>query len=187
MGIDATLPAAAPPVSTPADPKSTQKSSDWDFSFHNLLDIINPLEHLPIIGTIYRAITGTHIGIPEKIAGDALYGGLWGAVSGVADAAFEAVTGKDFGSTILALFTGHHRDTAVASNAPANVPTNVTVTPPVKLPALPEGQAPAVTADMAALQTSLSRNGVDGDLAQRAMAAYRKSITLPSLVPFPAS
>ena len=187
MGIDATLPAATPPVSTPADPKSAQKSSDWDFSFHNLLDIINPLEHLPIIGTIYRAITGTHIGIPEKIAGDALYGGLWGAVSGVADAAFEAVTGKDFGSTILALFTGHHRDTAVASNAPTNVPPNVTVTPPVKLPALPEGQAPAVTADMAALQTSLSRNGVDGDLAQRAMVAYRKSIALPSLVPFPAS
>jgi hypothetical protein len=40
---------------------------------------------------------------------------------------------------------------------------------------------------MVALQTSLSRNGVDGDLARRAMAAYRKSIALPSLVPFPAS
>jgi hypothetical protein len=191
MGLDATLPVAVSPASAPADPQSasnsTSKSSDWDFSFHNLLDIINPLEHLPIIGTLYRAITGTHIGIPEKIAGDALYGGLWGAVSGVADAAFEAVTGKDFGSTVLALFTGHHPDTAVASNAPANVPTNVLVTPPVKLPALPESQAPGVTPDMAALQTSLSRNGVDGDLAQRAMSAYRKSIALPGLVPFPAS
>ena len=97
MDIGATSAAAIPPASTPADPKTAPKSSDWDFSFHNLLDIINPLEHLPIIGTIYRAITGTHIGIPERIAGDALYGGLWGAVSGVADAAFEAVTGKDFG------------------------------------------------------------------------------------------
>jgi hypothetical protein len=182
MGINATLPAT--PASTPADSqsassKSESKSSDWDFSFHNLLDIINPLEHLPIIGTIYRAITGTHIGIPEKIAGDALYGGLWGAVSGVADAAFEAVTGKDFGSTVLALFTGHHRDTAVAGN--------VTVTPPVKLPPLPESQPQNATPDMVALQSSLSRNGVDGDLAQRAMAAYRKSIALPALVPFPAS
>ena len=113
MGTDATLAVAAAPTATPAG--SAQKSSDWDFSFHNLLDIINPLEHLPIIGTLYRAITGTHIGIPEKIAGDALYGGLWGAVSSVADAAFEAVTGKDFGSTVLALFTGHHHDTAVAA------------------------------------------------------------------------
>jgi hypothetical protein len=183
MSIDATLPAAAAPAATPTDPKSTQKSSDWDFSFHNLLDIINPLEHLPIIGTLYRAITGTHIGIPEKIAGDTLYGGLWGAVSSVADAAFEAVTGRDFGSTVLALFTGHHHDTAVA----ANVPANLVVTPPVKLPALPENQAPDATPDMVALQASLSRNGVDGDLAQRAMAAYRKSIALPSMVPFPAS
>ena len=48
--------------------------------FHHLLDVINPLQHLPVIGTIYRAITGEHIGAVEKIAGDTLYGGLWGAV-----------------------------------------------------------------------------------------------------------
>ena len=168
MGIDATVPTAAAPAATPAAPKSAS-SSDWDFSFHNLLDIVNPLEHLPIIGTIYRAITGTHIGIPEKIAGDALYGGLWGAVSGVADAAFEAVTGKDFGSTILAFFTGHH-DTALAGNV---------VVTPVKLPAAPD------TGDVTALESSLSRNGVNGELAQRALSAYRKSLALPTLAPRP--
>lgn len=174
MGPDATLPAAAP-ASTPVDQKSQSKSSDWDFSFHNLLSIVNPLEHLPIIGTIYRAITGTHIGIPERIAGDALYGGLWGAVSGAADAAFEAVTGKDFGSTVLALFTSHHRDTALASNAAA--------VPPAKLPNPPLNPTP----DMIALQSSLDRNGVDSELARRAMSAYRKAVALPDMVPFPAS
>jgi hypothetical protein len=171
MGIDATLPAAASPASTPVEQKSAS-SSDWDFSFHNLLDIVNPLEHLPIIGTLYRAITGTRIGIPEKIAGDALYGGLWGAVSGVADAAFEAVTGKDFGSTVLALFTRHH-DTALAGN--------VAVTPPLKLPVAPDSQ----TGDVTALETSLSRNGVNGELAQRALSAYRKSLLLPTLASRP--
>ena len=176
MSIDATAPAATSTAATPADQKSASSSSDWDFSFHNLLDIINPLEHLPIIGTLYRAITGTHIGIPEKIAGDALYGGLWGAVSGVADAAFEAVTGKDFGSTVLALFTGHH-----SSDSNAALASNVVVTPPVKLPPLPD--SPGVTA----LQASLNRNGVDSELAQRALSAYRKSIALPTLVPMPAS
>jgi hypothetical protein len=175
MGPDATLPVAAAPASSPVDQKAQAKSSDWDFSFHNLLSIVNPLEHLPIIGTIYRAITGTHIGIPERIAGDALYGGLWGAVSGAADAAFEAVTGKDFGSTVLALFTGHHPDSALASNA--------AVTPPAKLP------DPALnpTPDMIALQSSLDRNGVDSELARRAMLAYRKAVALPDMVPFPAS
>ncbi len=175
MGIDATTQAAAAPALPSADQKPASKSSDWDFSFHNLLDIINPLEHLPIIGTIYRAITGTHIGIPEKIAGDALYGGLWGAVSGAADAAFEAVTGKDFGSTVLALFSGHHSNTALAAN--------VTVTPSAKMPAPTDVQAPDMTSDMTALQASLSRNGVDGDLARRALAAYRKSIALPDMTP----
>jgi len=172
MSIDATLPSAAPPA--PADqkgasPEKSAKSTDWDFSFHNLLSIINPLEHLPIIGTIYRAITGTHIGVPERIAGDALYGGLWGAVSGAADAAFEAITGKDFGSTILALFTGPHRDKAVASNAkpPAAQSSDI--------------QPADMSVEMTALQASLDAKGIDADLARRAMSAYRKSIALPAM------
>jgi hypothetical protein len=136
-----------------------------------LLDILNPLEHLPIIGSIYRAITGTHIGIPEKVAGDALYGGLWGAVSGIADAAFEAVTGKDLGDTVLALFR----------SSPAAQLTQVTVTPAAQLPASPQ------TADVLALKASLDRHGVDSDLAQRAIAAYRKSLIMPTLVPQTAS
>ena len=179
MSIDAPTAVTSTPASVPADPKPAAKSSDWDFSFHNLLDIINPLEHLPIIGTLYRAITHTHIGVPERIAGDALYGGLWGAVSGVADAAFEAVTGKDFGSTVLAFFTGSHQDTAVASNA-AVIP-DVTVTPPVQAPSMADGP------DIVALQSSLARNGVDSELAQRALSAYRKSILLPAMAPLPAS
>ena len=188
MSIDAASSAVSAPAAPKADQNPQSKSSDWDFSFHNLLDIINPLEHLPIIGTIYRAITHTHIGIPERIAGDALYGGLWGAVSGVADAAFEAVTGKDFGSTVLALFTGHHHDTSVAGNAPVtNVAANlapVTVTPARQLASMPTigiSDSP----DIVALQASLNRNGVDSDLAQRALAAYRKSMILPTLTPTP--
>lgn len=185
MSIDAATSATTQPAPPQAEGKPQSKSSDWDFSFHNLLDIINPLEHLPIIGTLYRAITHTHIGIPERIAGDALYGGLWGAVSGVADAAFEAVTGKDFGSTVLAFFTGHHHDTAVASNASAGNGTvslaPVTVTPAKQLPGT------ADSPDIVALEASMSRNGVDADLAQRALAAYRKSMALPTLAALPAS
>lgn len=174
MSIDAV--SSIPMTPLPADSKGSS-SSDWDFSFHNLLDIINPLEHLPVIGTLYRAITGTHIGIPEKIAGDALYGGLWGAISSVADAAFEAVTGKDFGDTVLALFR------------PAHPPqlAQVAVTPAAQLSASPMTRSPMVVAPdnaaINALQSSLSRQGVDSDLAQRAIAAYRRSVTLPTLLP----
>jgi hypothetical protein len=106
------------PGTVPATkPLIAADNRDWQFSFHNLIGIINPLQHLPVVGTLYRAITGDKIGTPEKIAGDALYGGLWGAVSSVADTAFEAATGKDFGSTLLSMVMGDKADTAVASNA----------------------------------------------------------------------
>lgn len=86
---------------------------------HHVLDVVNPLQHLPVVGTLYRAITGDKIGTVEKIAGDTLYGGLWGAVGSVADVAFEAATGKDFGGTMLAMVTGgDDAPTAVAGAAP---------------------------------------------------------------------
>ena len=177
-------------------------SSGLDFSFHDLLDIINPLQHLPVIGTLYRAITGDHIGKFEKVAGDAIYGGLWGAVSSVADLAFEAVTGKDFGDTVLSLVTGHHdAKTPVAQN---NVMPAImaSVLPSVTAPDIsavtgtlmqkkldsavaPQMAAPAAVAqnsvtppDITALTAALLQKGVDSDIAQRAILAYRKSNTL---------
>ena len=51
--ISPSLPPGAAGAAMP--PAASQR---WDFSFHNLLDIVNPLQHLPVIGTLYRAITG---------------------------------------------------------------------------------------------------------------------------------
>src|SRR5579863_9460136 len=101
--------------------------------FHHLLDVINPLQHLPVIGTIYRAITGEHIGAVEKIAGDTLYGGLWGAVSSVADVALEGITGKSAEDTVLAWFKGGPDSQLVKPNtqfAQASLPSS-------DMPALP--------------------------------------------------
>jgi hypothetical protein len=73
-------------------------NSFWD----NVLDVVNPLQHLPVVGTIYRAATGDRIGDVEKVAGDTLYGGPIGLVTSLADVAFEKLTGKDFGDTVMA-------------------------------------------------------------------------------------
>lgn len=143
-------------------------------AFHDLLDIVNPLQHLPVVGTLYRAITGDTIGTVEKIAGDALYGGLWGAVGSVADSAFEAVTGKDFGATVLAyaqdaLGIGHHDAVQVAAN-----------TAP-KTAAAPQaagakaGVPTTDSADVLAFGSALAAKGVDNDTAARALYAYRRS------------
>lgn len=157
----------------PAAPaKPAAPAAQSGFSFHDFLSIINPLQHLPIVSTIYRAVTGDKIGVPERIAGDALYGGLWGAISGVANAAFEAVTGKDVGETVLALFTGHHdsADVRVASSGDIKP---VTITPGMAIPADP---------NMMALTASLTEKGFDSTMAQRAIFAYQKSMTLPDMV-----
>src|ERR1700722_1813598 len=121
-------------------PASSAPASHSGFTFHDFLSIINPLQHLPVISTIYRAVTGDTIGMPEKIAGDALYGGVWGAVASVADAAFEAVTGKDVGDTVLALFTGNNAPKPVVVTAdmpatPAAMPVSLS------MPAIPASPA----------------------------------------------
>jgi hypothetical protein len=71
------------------------------FTFGDLLDIINPLQHIPVVGTIYRAITGDTMEAGSEIAGGALYGGPVGALLSVADVAFTESTGKPIDETML--------------------------------------------------------------------------------------
>lgn len=73
------------------------------FSFGDFLDIINPLQHIPIVSTIYRAITGDTIKPGARIAGDTLFGGPIGLVGGVIDAMVQESTGKDIGEQALAM------------------------------------------------------------------------------------
>lgn len=73
------------------------------FSFSDFLDIINPLQHIPVVSTIYRAITGDTIQPGARIAGDTLFGGPIGLVGGVIDAMVQESTGKDIGQQALAM------------------------------------------------------------------------------------
>lgn len=76
------------------------------FGFDDFLDIINPLQHLPIVGTAYRAITGDRIETPAKLAGGALFGGLFGFLGAVGSAAYEEITGESVDKTLLSFFDG---------------------------------------------------------------------------------
>lgn len=73
------------------------------FSFGALLDIVNPLQHIPIVGTVYRAITGDSIGPASRIAGGTLFGGVVGLVASTIDSLVQEETGRDFGQHILAM------------------------------------------------------------------------------------
>ena len=52
---------------------------DDGLTFGDLIDIVNPLHHFPVVGNIYRKITGDVIAPAFRIAGGALFGGPLGA------------------------------------------------------------------------------------------------------------
>ena len=57
---------------------------DDGFTFGDLIDIVNPLQHIPVVSNIYRSITGDTIAPAMEIAGGALFGGPLGALFSVA-------------------------------------------------------------------------------------------------------
>jgi len=70
-------------------------------SFSEVLDIINPLQHLPFIGDIYRNFTGDKLSPVAKIIGNTIYGGGIGALASIASAAIEEHTGKNMMSSLI--------------------------------------------------------------------------------------
>jgi hypothetical protein len=75
------------------------------FGFDDVIDAINPLQNIPIVSTIYRAITGDKIDVGPRLVGGALYGGFFGFIGAAINAAIEDSTGHDIGDNVrLALF-----------------------------------------------------------------------------------
>lgn len=171
------------PVPAAAQPTSTA-STDGESVFHRLLDIVNPLQHLPVVGTIYRAATGEHIGPIEKIAGDGLYGGIWGAVTAAADVAFEQITGKSVEDTMLAWVKGgggrDDRIQVAKLQAPAIIAQGAL--PSGETPSLPMDVAANDTLDVSAFTGAVSAKGIDGEIAARALFAYRRAM-IPAQTP----
>lgn len=189
----------------PASAAQTAATSDSGKSFFDdLLDVVNPLQHLPIVGTVYRAMTGDKIGDVEKVAGDTLYGGPLGLASSLADLAFEKITGKDFGDTVMSWLGVDDKNIAVAAKTPAApaakaLTTTIASAPSPAIaklglkPATPvqaaAAQPPTAQSKLAntivdidpqtdALLASLQRNGVSGPMQTQALDAYRRTMTM---------
>ncbi len=86
----------------PGSPEDTTNvpTTDDDLSVDDLVDLLNPLQHIPIIGTIYRAVTGDAIKPDVQVAGSLLFGLATGSIllsaaSGIASAIFEQSTGEE--------------------------------------------------------------------------------------------
>ena len=73
------------------------------FSFWDLVDIVNPLHHIPVVSTLYRRISGDRLDALPRVAGGALFGGIAGVVSAIANLVVNEATGRDIGASVLAL------------------------------------------------------------------------------------
>ncbi|MBB6253633.1 hypothetical protein [Nitrospirillum iridis] len=88
---------------------AAKATKDNHMSFWDVVDIINPLQHIPVVSTLYREITGDTIKAPAKILGGLLYGGPIGMALATGDAIVEEETGEDVGGHVMdALGLGHH-------------------------------------------------------------------------------
>jgi hypothetical protein len=94
--------ASAPQTAKPKPAKPVSYWENGDFGFGDILDTINPLQHLPIVATLYRNMTGDRIGMVPRVVGGALWGRIGGFVSGLLNAAVEWFTGKDLGDHVYA-------------------------------------------------------------------------------------
>ncbi len=97
---------------TKFDRSATEAGSTTDFSFSDFIDMINPLQHIPVLSSIYREIVGEPINPVARVSGDLLYGALMGGATAVlgglgsvGDVLMEGETGKDAtGNVVAALF-----------------------------------------------------------------------------------
>lgn len=84
----------------------TQPEEDDNYDFYDVLDIINPLQHIPLVSTLYRGISGDEIKPAARIIGGTIYGGPVGAVSSTVNVVIEHETGRDLAGNAIAMFAG---------------------------------------------------------------------------------
>lgn len=112
MNIQSLISPSTKPIAEPQVHRAA--SEDSGLGFDDFLDVINPLQHLPVVGMIYRALSDDEIAPPAQIAGGALFGGLYGFLGAVGSVIYEGIAGESVEDTVLSLF---------AYKAPTPAPT----------------------------------------------------------------
>jgi len=100
---------AVPPDSFEEDASASAENDFFGedgLTFSDFIDIINPLQHIPGVSTLYRSLTGDEISPGARMAGGTLYGGPIGFASALANTVVEETTGSDIAGNVMAALTG---------------------------------------------------------------------------------
>lgn len=193
----ARLVAAAAASAPPGAPAPAAVAADGDGGlFGALVDIVNPLQHLPIVGDLYRNVTGDRIDAIPRVLGGALFGGPIGAAAAALNAGLAWLTGRDAGEHVIAFLDDGPAPVAVAAVAretsppaapaagpsvpkPAAAPETgpaprLGTEPAVDLAAGPAGGVPSALVPPAPARLSRHDPVTDALFAERMLSAFDK-------------
>jgi hypothetical protein len=155
-------------------------ATNHHISFHDVLSALNPLQYLPVVGTIYRAVTGDQI--PEamrrigSLAMSTLIGGPIGFITNIATTIAEKLTGIDLdrvGQTLLASIGAAGRTADPPAVDPAAQPTEAATAAAAAAPGDPNATGPNATSPNATSPNA-------SDLAAAHSGAGGPSAAIPS-------
>jgi len=110
-------------LSSPEDGASPREFSffgDDGFSFGDLIDVVNPLQHIPFVSTFYREATGDDIAAAPRVMGSTLFFGPLGLAGALANVMVEESTGMDIGQHMASwIAPGDDAPVQTAANNPA--------------------------------------------------------------------
>jgi len=159
-----------------------------ELGFADFLDVINPLQHIPVVSDIYRALTDDQITAPARVAGGVLFGGPLGFISGIFNAVVAEAAGQNLGEVVVAAIFGDEKAGGGEKTEPELAQTAaLTAGPATESTVMPVEAKQVVAADRPLSGASQARQPLTGAAALRALGAdLRTAGRRPDAAPAPA-
>lgn len=94
-------------------------NSQEEMTFSDIVDMVNPLQHIPLVSNVYREITGDEIKPISRIIGGGVFGGAAGAASNLVEVIIMEETGKDITGNVVSIVAGDSSDSERSEQTPS--------------------------------------------------------------------
>lgn len=104
-----------------------------NLTFGDIVDTLNPLQHIPLVSEVYRGLTGDGISAHARIAGGTLWGGPLGFVASVASLAVGGNGEDGIGDRVYASLFGDEEPAGIPAVLVAEKSQDAPVRPDTEL------------------------------------------------------
>lgn len=149
------------PAPSAGEPSPTPKFSDF-------VAILNPLQNLPVVGTVYRKLTGDEPHPAARVLGGLLWGGPIGLLGAALTYVAEQVSGKSATELVTSIFDGSDKTAAAVADGAspaAGEPAPQAEATPAAIPAA-AAAATGTPAPRPPVQTSAQQPQQQGAITQ---------------------